>query len=59
MIVEVSLHFLCLVPLAWLFGMVLGLGLPGVWTAVAVYAVALAGLMALKFLRGGWKKLTL
>ena len=58
MIVEVSLHFLCLVPLAWLFGMVLGLGLPGVWTAVAVYAVALAGLMALKFLRGGWKKLT-
>lgn len=58
MIVEVSLHFLCLVPLAWLFGMVLGLGLPGVWTAVAVYAVALASLMALKFMRGGWKKLT-
>ncbi len=58
MIVEVSLHFLCLVPLAWLFGMVLGLGLPGVWTAVAVYAVALAALMALKFTRGGWKKLT-
>ncbi len=59
MVVEVSLHFLCLVPLAWLFGMVLGLGLPGVWTAVAVYAVALAGLMALKFVRGGWKKLKL
>jgi multidrug resistance protein, MATE family len=57
MVVEVTLHFLCLVPLAWLFGMVLGLGLPGVWTAVAVYAVALAALMALKFLRGGWKKL--
>lgn len=57
MIVEVTLHFLCLVPLAWLFGMVLGLGLPGVWTAVAVYATALAALMALKFLKGGWKKL--
>ncbi len=57
MVVEVTLHFLCLVPLAWLFGMVLGLGLPGVWTAVAVYATALASLMVLKFARGSWKKL--
>ncbi len=57
MVVEVTLHFLCLVPLAWIFGMVLGFGLPGVWTAVAVYAVALASLMALKFVRGSWKHL--
>lgn len=55
MIVELALHFLCLVPMAWLLGMVLGLGLPGVWTAAALYAVALASLMALKFVRGEWK----
>lgn len=57
MIVELGLHFLCLVPLAWVFGMVLGWGLPGVWSAVAVYGIALASLMALKFAGGSWKKL--
>ncbi len=58
MVVELSLHFGCLVPLAWLFGMTLDLGLVGVWTAVAIYAVALAGLMTARFALGGWKKLT-
>jgi Na+-driven multidrug efflux pump len=57
MFVELGLHFGCLVPLAWILGMVLGYGLVGVWTAVAVYAVALAGLMAARFAAGGWKKL--
>lgn len=57
MIVELSLHFGCLVPLAYVLGMVLGLGLVGVWTSVAVYAVALAALMVWKFAGGSWKKL--
>ncbi|MDB4932602.1 MAG: putative Na+-driven multidrug efflux pump [Myxococcaceae bacterium] len=58
MIAELGLHFFCLVPLAWLLGKALGLGLVGVWLAAAVYGVALALLMGVKFSRGGWKKLT-
>lgn len=57
MVVELGLHFFCLVPLAWILGRVLGLGLVGVWLAAAVYGVALALLMGVKFSRGGWKKL--
>ncbi len=57
MVVELVLHFFCLVPLAWLLGKVLGLGLVGVWLAAAAYGVALAVLMGVKFSRGGWKKL--
>jgi Na+-driven multidrug efflux pump len=45
------------VPLAYVLGMVMGLGLVGVWTSVAVYAVALAALMVWKFAGGSWKKL--
>jgi putative MATE family efflux protein len=57
MVVEMALHFLLLVPLAWVLGMVLGLGLPGVWAAAAIYAFALAGFMAAKFAGGSWKHL--
>ncbi len=57
MMVEMGLHFGCLVPMAWLLGMTLHLGLPGIWSAVALYAVGLAGFMSVKFARGGWKKL--
>ncbi len=57
MVVELVLHFFCLVPLAWLLGKVMGLGLIGVWLAAAAYGVALAVLMGVKFSRGGWKKL--
>lgn len=57
MVVELSLHFGCLVPLAWLFGMRLHLGLEGVWLSVAVYACALATSMTVKFAFGGWKHL--
>ena len=57
MVVELVLHFFCLVPLAWLLGRVMGLGLIGVWLSAAVYGVALAVLMGVKFSHGGWKKL--
>jgi putative MATE family efflux protein len=56
MMVEMGLHFGCLVPLAWLFGMTLNLGLLGVWSATAVYGLLLAAFMTVKFARGGWKK---
>jgi multidrug resistance protein, MATE family len=55
MIVELILHFTCLMPLAWLFGLTFHGGLTGIWASAIVYAVALAGAMAWKFKSGTWK----
>jgi multidrug resistance protein, MATE family len=55
MIVELILHFTCLMPLAWLFGITLGGGLPGIWASAVVYIVGLAAAMVWKFSRGDWK----
>jgi putative MATE family efflux protein len=55
MIVELILHFTCLVPLAWLLGITFGFGLLGIWSAAVVYAVLLTGIMVWKFARGDWK----
>lgn len=55
MIVELILHFTCLMPLAWLFGITLRGGLPGIWASAVVYIVALAAAMLWKFWRGDWK----
>lgn len=55
MIVELILHFTCLMPLAWLFGITLGGGLPGIWASAVVYIVVLAAAMVWKFSRGDWK----
>ena len=55
MIVELLLHFLCLVPLAWVLGVTLGFGLVGIWSAALVYVVALTGVMVWKFRSGDWK----
>ena len=55
--VEMALHFGCLVPLAWLLGITLKLGLPGIWTSVAVYALGLAVFMSVKFAQGSWKNI--
>ncbi len=59
MIVELVLHFLCLVPLAWILGITMKMGLTGIWIAGAVYATGLASLMALEFKRGKWKQIAL
>jgi Na+-driven multidrug efflux pump len=59
MIVELILHFTCLVPLAWLLGITAGLGLPGIWLAAVVYVVALSSTMMWKFSRGDWKTIKL
>lgn len=57
--VELILHFTCLVPLAWLFGVVLEGGLFGVWSAAATYILLMATLMAWKFREGKWKLIKL
>jgi Na+-driven multidrug efflux pump len=55
MVVELFLHFLCLVPLAWVLGITLGFGLWGIWSAAAVYVLLLTGIMLWKFASGDWK----
>jgi Na+-driven multidrug efflux pump len=59
MMVELSLHFGVLLPLAWLFGITLNGGLLGVWLSAAVYAVMLATIMAWKFRSNSWKLIVL
>jgi multidrug resistance protein, MATE family len=55
MIVELVLHFLCLVPLAWLLGITWQLGLVGIWSSALLYAVLLTAAMLFKFRSGDWK----
>ncbi|MEP7053222.1 MAG: MATE family efflux transporter, partial [Pseudomonadota bacterium] len=59
MLVELVLHFGCLVPLAWLFGITLNWGLPGIWASAMVYVVLLTATMVWKFRRGDWKTIAI
>lgn len=59
MVVELILHFLCLVPLAWLLGVTLGFGQLGLWLAAVCYIIALAIAMVAKFKLGSWKQIKL
>ncbi|MFP4599817.1 MAG: MATE family efflux transporter [Persicimonas sp.] len=55
MVAELILHGVCLVPLAYLFSVILDLGFLGVWLSAAVYTLALGAVMAWKFWEGSWK----
>jgi putative MATE family efflux protein len=55
MYAETALHFGLLIPLSYVFGVLLGLEVFGVWIAVACYATALAAIMMIKFRSGSWK----
>ncbi|MFO0588635.1 MAG: MATE family efflux transporter [Polyangiaceae bacterium] len=59
MVAELILHFCVFVPLAWIFGITLKLGLIGIWWAGVAYAALLAIVMTLKFRSGDWKKIKL
>jgi MATE family multidrug resistance protein len=56
---QLLLVFGCLLPLAYVLGLVLHLGLPGIWIAACVYAVLAAITMSLKFHQGSWKTIRL
>lgn len=55
MVVELILHFTCLVPLAWFLGITMGQGLVGIWSAAAIYVILLTVVMVWKFARGDWQ----
>ncbi|NUP12845.1 MAG: MATE family efflux transporter [Polyangiaceae bacterium] len=55
MIVELALHFICLVPLAYLLGVTFDLGIVGIFGAAATYIFGLAIAMVLRFRSGVWK----
>ncbi len=59
MMVELVLHFTCLVPLAYILGIVLNGGLVGIWIAAVVYVVLLSSAMTWKFASGDWKTIML
>jgi multidrug resistance protein, MATE family len=59
MIVELILHFGCLVPLAWLLGITFNVGLVGIWSAALVYVLLLTTVMVWKFKSGDWKAIKL
>ena len=54
-VAEMVLHFGCLIPVAYLLGVTLDLGLVGIWGSVVTYIVLLAAVMAWKFRQGSWK----
>ncbi|MDP6943787.1 MAG: MATE family efflux transporter [Myxococcota bacterium] len=59
MVVEMVLHMTCLVPLAYILGIVLDQGLIGVWASAVVYIVLMSAVMARKFASGDWKHIKL
>ncbi|MEK6606785.1 MAG: MATE family efflux transporter [Myxococcota bacterium] len=59
MTLEVALHFGCLVPLTWVLGVWLALGMLGVWSAAMTYILLLALILGWKFGQGKWKEIVI
>lgn len=59
MVAEGLLHFALFVPLAWLLGPKLQLGINGVWAAAVIYVVGLGLVMGGKFATKGWREIQL
>lgn len=55
MVVELILHFSCLIPISYVLAIPLGGGLWGAWAAMIAYVVLMAGIMWWKFSDGSWK----
>ncbi len=58
-VAQLVLVFGCLLPLAYVLGIVFHLGLPGIWMAACVYSAFAAVTMILKFRQGSWKTIRL
>jgi Na+-driven multidrug efflux pump len=58
-VVEFTLHFFCLVPLAFVLAVPAGFGLLGCWYATAIYGLLLLVATAWRFHTGRWKHLVL
>jgi MATE family multidrug resistance protein len=56
---QFCLVFFVLVPLAWVLGIELHVGLAGMWVGAVTYAVGAAAVMTLKFKGGAWKSIDL
>ena len=59
MYVELILHFTCLVPLAYVLGVLLDLELFGMWVSGVVYVVTAVLIIGWKFYEGKWKSIAL
>jgi Na+-driven multidrug efflux pump len=57
MLVELGVCSLLYLPLAYLFGLHLGLGIVGAWSGEFAYWLTLASLLGWKFNSGTWKKI--
>ena len=55
MLVELTLHLFCLMPLSYVLGIAAGFGLWGVWAAMIAYVVLMSAIMTWKFQVGSWK----
>jgi putative MATE family efflux protein len=58
-VAQLILVFGCLVPGAYVLGIVMHLGLNGIWMAAFAYACLAAVVMSTKFAGGSWKKIQL
>lgn len=58
-VAQLILIFGCLVPLAYVLGVVMHGGLVGIWSAACVYAILAAITMSAKFRGGSWKSIRL
>jgi Na+-driven multidrug efflux pump len=57
MLLTFSSTFGVRIPLALLLGVILGLGLVGIWIALASELMFRGGLFLARFLHGGWTKI--
>lgn len=55
MYMEMTLHFTCLVPLAYLFGVYLDMGMEGVFLSAMIYILLLSSILGWKWWQGKWK----
>ncbi len=54
---EIITHWIIFLPFAYVFAVILDLGLIGAWLALPAYIVSYSLIMFIKFRAGGWKKL--